>query len=108
MTLVEFQTAFWRDLWAEADDRAPPEGPAAQPGFAVYRNTVLKGCAEALVSLYPAVHRLVGDDWMRAVALGAARAREWFARKPRRLDALGATGGGMMIALGVTLVATDA
>lgn len=40
-------------------------------------------------------------------ALGAARAREWFARKPRRLDALGATGGGMMIALGVTLVAVD-
>jgi threonine/homoserine/homoserine lactone efflux protein len=40
-------------------------------------------------------------------ALGAARAREWFARKPRRLDALGATGGGMMIALGITLVATD-
>ena len=74
MTLVEFQTAFWRDLWAEADDRARPEGPAAQPGFAVYRNTVLKGCAEALVSLYPAVHRLVGDDWMRAVALDAARA----------------------------------
>ncbi|HWJ83590.1 MAG TPA: LysE family translocator [Nocardioides sp.] len=41
-------------------------------------------------------------------ALGAARARQWFARKPRRLDALGATGGGMMIALGITLVATDA
>lgn len=41
-------------------------------------------------------------------ALGAARAREWFTRKPRRLDALGATGGGMMIALGVTLVAADA
>lgn len=74
MTLVEFQTAFWRDLWAEADDRSPPEGPASQPGFAVYRNTVLKGCAEALVSLYPAVHRLVGDDWMRAVALDAVRA----------------------------------
>jgi threonine/homoserine/homoserine lactone efflux protein len=40
-------------------------------------------------------------------ALGAARAREWFARKPKRLDNLGATGGGMMIALGVTLAASD-
>jgi threonine/homoserine/homoserine lactone efflux protein len=40
-------------------------------------------------------------------ALGASRARDWFARKPKRLDTLSATGGGMMIALGVTLVATD-
>lgn len=41
-------------------------------------------------------------------ALGAARAREWFARKPQRLDGLGAAGGTMMVALGVTLAATDA
>lgn len=40
-------------------------------------------------------------------ALGASRARDWFAKKPTRLDTLSATGGGMMIALGVTLAATD-
>ena len=40
-------------------------------------------------------------------ALGAGKARDWFAGQPRRLDALGATGGGMMIALGVTLAATE-
>ena len=40
-------------------------------------------------------------------ALGASRARDWFARKPQRLDTLSATGGGMMVALGVTLAATD-
>ena len=40
-------------------------------------------------------------------ALGASRARDWFARKPQRLDTLSATGGGMMIALGVTLAASD-
>jgi len=40
-------------------------------------------------------------------ALGASRARDWFARKPQRLDSLSATGGGMMIALGVTLAASD-
>ncbi|MDH0866896.1 DNA-binding domain-containing protein [Mitsuaria sp. GD03876] len=68
MTLVEFQEAFWRDLWADADPAAPR--PAA---FKVYRNTVLKGCADALVSLYPAVHRLTGDAWMQAVALDHAR-----------------------------------
>jgi len=40
-------------------------------------------------------------------ALGAGKARDWFARKPQRLDKLSATGGGMMIALGITLAASD-
>lgn len=40
-------------------------------------------------------------------ALGAGKARDWFAGKPRRLDKLGAAGGGMMIALGVTLAASE-
>jgi threonine/homoserine/homoserine lactone efflux protein len=38
--------------------------------------------------------------------LAASRARDWFARKPRRLDHLGATGGVMMIGLGATLATT--
>ena len=46
---------------------------AAQPGVAVYRNTVLKGCVDALLSLYPAVRRLTGDDWLAATALAYAR-----------------------------------
>lgn len=73
--LARFQETFWRDLWAAPeDDTARPASAAAQPGFAVYRNTVLKGCADALISLYPAVHRLTGDAWMQAVALDAVRA----------------------------------
>lgn len=36
----------------------------------------------------------------------ASRAREWFAREPKRLDRLGATGGVMMIGLGATLATT--
>lgn len=36
-------------------------------------------------------------------ALAAGRARDWFARRPQRLDTLGATGGVMMIGLGATL-----
>ncbi|HSU74937.1 MAG TPA: LysE family translocator [Terrabacter sp.] len=40
-------------------------------------------------------------------ALLAARAREWFARKPGRLDRLGATGGVMMVGLGATMLATE-
>ena len=38
-------------------------------------------------------------------ALVAGRARDWLARKPRRLDRLGVAGGSMMVALGVTMVA---
>ena len=40
-------------------------------------------------------------------ALGAGKARDWFARKPQRLDKLSAAGGGMMVALGVTLAASE-
>jgi hypothetical protein len=54
----------------------PPEIArlVAQPGFAVYRNTVLKGCIDALQANYPAVSRLVGDEWFRAAAMIYARA----------------------------------
>ena len=40
-------------------------------------------------------------------ALLAARAREWFARKPARLDKLGATGGVMMVGLGAVMIARE-
>ena len=39
-------------------------------------------------------------------ALAAGRARQWFARKPKRLDHLGVTGGTMMVGLGVGLATT--
>jgi threonine/homoserine/homoserine lactone efflux protein len=40
-------------------------------------------------------------------ALAAGKARDWFARKPHRLDKLGATGGAMMIGLGATMLTQD-
>lgn len=40
-------------------------------------------------------------------ALAASKARDWFAREPRRLDRLGAAGGVMMIGLGTTLAASE-
>jgi hypothetical protein len=45
-----------------------------QPGFAVYRNTTIKGCIDALQANYPAVARLVGDEWFRACAAVYVRA----------------------------------
>ncbi len=40
-------------------------------------------------------------------ALAAGKARDWFARKPQRLDKLGATGGAMMIGLGATMLTQE-
>ena len=47
----------------------------SQPGFSVYRNTVLKGCIDALQANYPTVCQLVGDEWFRAAAAVFARAQ---------------------------------
>lgn len=44
-----------------------------QPGFAVYRNTVLKGATDALVANFPTIERLVGTDWLRSAAAIHAR-----------------------------------
>lgn len=38
--------------------------------------------------------------------LAAAAARSWFARSPKRIERLTATGGGMMIGLGGVLLFT--
>lgn len=42
---------------------------AAQPGFAVYRNTVAQGCLDALRANYPTVRTLVGGDCFDGAAL---------------------------------------
>lgn len=47
----------------------------------------------------------IASDSVWAVAAG--KARDWFARKPKRLDRLGAAGGSMMVALGVTMLARE-
>lgn len=71
--LARFQDGFAHALLAHAAEPVaaiPPEvaALAAQPGFAVYRNTVMKGCIDALQANYPAVARLVGEEWFRAAA----------------------------------------
>jgi threonine/homoserine/homoserine lactone efflux protein len=40
-------------------------------------------------------------------AIVASKAREWFARKPKRLDRLGAAGGSMMVGLGLAMLARE-
>jgi hypothetical protein len=70
--LRQFQDSFARAL-LETELPARHHDPAlahlvAQPGFAVYRNTVMKGCIDALQANYPSVARLVGEEWFRAAA----------------------------------------
>ena len=69
--LGRFQAAFSASLRPDAaNGDAAPEISAllAQPAFAVYRNTVMKGCIDALEANYPAIARLVGSEWFRAAA----------------------------------------
>jgi len=70
--LATFQDAFAAAL-LDPESSAPGQ-LAAQPGFAVYRNTVTKGCIDALQANYPSVARLVGEEWFRAAALVHVRA----------------------------------
>lgn len=66
---MSFHDAFAQALFApEAVTDAAVRKLAAQPAFAVYRNTVMKGCIDALEANFPAVARLVGSEWFRAAA----------------------------------------
>jgi hypothetical protein len=81
LSLAEFQDAFALALTLPGGD-AEGHGAGsdelahllAQPGFAVYRNTVTKGCVDALQANYPAIARLVGEAWFRAATVVFARA----------------------------------
>lgn len=67
--LAHFQDSFVQALHASVPDAGLEIAALArQPGFAVYRNTVMKGCIDALQANYPAVARLVGEKWFRAAA----------------------------------------
>ena len=72
MRLSDFQDGLASALLPPPGASVPPpawlDALLAQPGFAVYRNTVARGCIDALQANYPAVHALVGTDWLRAAA----------------------------------------
>ncbi len=71
-TLGAFQASFFDALLAEPGEIG--DAPfARQPGFAVYRNTVMTGCIEALGANYPTVRALIGEDRFRALARAFVR-----------------------------------
>ncbi len=67
--LARFQDAFARAVVEPfSEPGAQVAALVAQPAFAIYRNTIMKGCIDALQANYPAVTKLVGKEWMRAAA----------------------------------------
>lgn len=85
--LRAFQDSFAAALFAGAEAPGMPPQVSrlvAQPGFAVYRNTVMKGCIDALQANYPAVVRLMGEAWFRAAA--ALYVPAHLPRRPSLLD----------------------
>lgn len=68
-SLARFQDDFAQALLATDAATSPALAAlTAQPAFAIYRNTVMKGCIDTLQANYPAVTRLVGEEWLRAAA----------------------------------------
>ena len=61
-----------------------PDGEPSPKRFAVYRNNVVVGLMEALKDAFPAVHRIVGADFFRAMARAYARVEP--PRSPIMLD----------------------
>lgn len=73
-SLKQFQDDFISALY-DGDNVSPQfQAISAQPGFAVYRNTVIKGCIDTLAANFPTVQQLVGAPWFRSAALVYARA----------------------------------
>lgn len=66
-TLADFQRRFAAALLAEPGAVAL-DAVAVQPGFAVYRNTVMRGAIDALAANFPTVLQLVGVEWFERAA----------------------------------------
>lgn len=75
---------------------------AVMPDFVVPAAGHLPLQLLALGTLFPAIALLLDSIW----AVAAGTARTWLARSPRRLTAIGGTGGLVMIALGTSLAFT--
>lgn len=72
--LLDFQDAFVAALSGQRSALSPWLAPGAgEAGLAVYRNTIAKGCVDALAANFPTVLSMVGEDWFRAAAALFAR-----------------------------------
>ena len=75
---------------------------AVMPGFTDPAAGHLRWQLLLLGSVFPVIALFLDSVW----ALAAGTAREWLAGSPRRLAAIGGTGGLVMIGLGTSLAVT--
>jgi hypothetical protein len=72
--LLDFQDAFVAALAGAPSGLSPWLAPGeGEAGLGVYRNTIAKGCVDALVANFPTVASMVGGDWFQAAAALFAR-----------------------------------
>ena len=71
MPLAERQRAFGTALLDASlpmpEGLVGPDGKPSVRRFSVYRNNVVVGLVESLKNAYPAVHRIVGDEFFQAM-----------------------------------------
>ncbi len=65
---AEFITATLDANKPTPDGLIGPNGAPAGKRFDVYRNNVAVSLTEALISSFPVIYKLVGDEWFRAMA----------------------------------------
>jgi hypothetical protein len=79
-SLIDIQTAFQHRLFATTGDAADvhvllrPGGAPLDERFEVYRNNALSNYRQALQDTFPALERVVGEDFFRHLATQYARA----------------------------------
>ncbi len=71
--LLDFQDAFVAAIAGQGAALSSWLDHGDHPGLAVYRNTIAKGCVDALAANFPTVQSMVGEDWFRAAAALFAR-----------------------------------
>jgi hypothetical protein len=72
--LIDFQDAFVAALAGQRAALSAWLAPdAGDAGLSVYRNTIAKGCIDALAANFPTVRGMVGEDWFDAAAAVFAR-----------------------------------
>lgn len=70
----DYHAQFLQAIWHGHSSHPLVSALAQQPAFAVYRNTLFKGCIDALAGNFPTLQRLLGEACFHALALAYARA----------------------------------
>lgn len=73
MSQLAFSHALLRPDSPVPPELRQPDGGVAEKRFDVYRNNVVSSLVDAVVAGFPALHRLLGDEYLRALAAAYVR-----------------------------------